>query len=61
MIRRNSNLDYSSDILSNIVIPLMPICQHGDLEPAAQRELLNLENVRSDVLETFLWDDISFR
>jgi hypothetical protein len=58
-VRRPSNLDYSSDVITDILIPVVSTCKVSDLDSQAQQDLLNLKNFRSNFSEPFLWQDFT--
>jgi hypothetical protein len=58
-VRRPSNLDYSSDGITDILIPVVSTCKVSDLDSRAQQDLLNLKNIRSNFSEPFLWQDFT--
>jgi CD109 antigen len=55
---RDINRDYSSDILSDVVIPLLPFCA-CELTAADKQELLNQTLVRSEFSDSFLFEQMS--
>jgi hypothetical protein len=60
-IRANSSLDYSSELQTNLIMPLLPNCNYNDLTLSAQQELMNMNVIRSNFPETVLWENIAVR
>jgi CD109 antigen len=52
-------LSYTTDILSDFIIPVMPTCNIEDLDEASQKELRNTEIVRNTFPEVVLWEDFT--
>jgi hypothetical protein len=58
-VRRNSNFDFSSDVLNELIIPMMPTCKHSEMDALEKQELEDRSVLRSNLADTFLWTDVN--